>query len=450
MGPHSARADPYEVVSALARLTTRRARRLTRGRRDGEARIAYVLWRYPTRSETFIRREIQALRSAGIAIEVLALEPDNPPLPEDSASPAGAVTYFGPTTLAAGKAALRDAARRNPWAVLQVWLGFVAHRRTARLKTWRGDLDDLLLAAELATTLARHQITHVHAPWANHYALVASSAARLVGATFTVQARASEIHRVAESSAVADRVRHAAFIVTNSEYNERALQEKLTGRERPPIHVVRNGLDLERFDRVAEGARMPGPFRLVAVGRLVEPKGLRYLLEACARLRDRGMAFHCDIIGAATDPNDTVTALELRMLMSELSLDSIVCFHGAQPLSRVLDAYRRADLFVLPCVRARDGSHDITPNSLIEAMAMGLPVVSTQSGAIPEIVDHERSGLLVPPGDVDALEAAVARLMSDPTLRRTLGREARRTVEERFDITVNAKARIDLFDAISR
>ncbi len=81
---------------------------------------------------------------------------------------------------------------------------------------------------------------------------------------------------------------------------------------------------------------------------------------------------------------------------------------------------------------------------------MGLPVVSTRIGAIPEIVDHDRSGLLVPPRDVDALEAAVVRLMSDPALRRTFGREARRKVEEQFNIAENAKARIDLFGTIAR
>lgn len=447
-GPVRRWPKPYEVLSALARLTTRRAQHATRARAkslpSGESRIAYVLWRYPMRSETFIRREIQALRGAGISIEVLALEPDSPPLPPDPASPAGAVTYFGPASRSAGQAALLASARRRPWAVLQVWLGFVAHRRTARLKTWRGDLDELRLAAQLASALARHGITHVHAPWANHYALVASAAARMVGATFTVQARASEIHRGVESSAVADRVRHAQFLITNSRYNEHLLRRTL-GEHAPPVHVVYNGVEVERFEpRPDDVSRQPEGCRLLAVGRLIEPKGFRYLLEACARLRGQGLSFRCDIIGGTAYP-DTVTPLELRMLMSDLALDGVVCFRGPLSFSDVLEAYRRADIFVLPCVRARDGSHDITPNSLIEAMAMSLPVVSTASGAIPEIVDHERTGLLVAPGDARSLEQALHRLMTDAPLRRRLGCAARRTIEERFDIATNVKARMALF-----
>jgi glycosyltransferase involved in cell wall biosynthesis len=115
------------------------------------------------------------------------------------------------------------------------------------------------------------------------------------------------------------------------------------------------------------------------------------------------------------------------------------------PFSSVLSAYRSADSVVLPSVRARDGSHDVTPNTLIEAMAMRLPVVSTTIGAIPEIVDHEIDGLLVPPNDARALAAALERLLREPALRRRLGEAARRKVEARFDMDRNVGERARLF-----
>jgi glycosyltransferase involved in cell wall biosynthesis len=116
--------------------------------------------------------------------------------------------------------------------------------------------------------------------------------------------------------------------------------------------------------------------------------------------------------------------------------------------SGVLAAYRHADIFVLPCVRGRDGSHDITPNTLLEAMAMRLPVVSTTSGAIREIVDHELNGLLVPPNDEHALADALERLLRDTTLRRRLGEAARQQIEARFDIDRNVEQRATLFRSL--
>jgi colanic acid/amylovoran biosynthesis glycosyltransferase len=315
------------------------------------------------------------------------------------------------------------------------------------VSTWWQDRDVLYLAGQLASALEAGATTHVHSPWTNKYALLSFIAARLLGVTFSAQARASEIHRSAESPAVGDRLRFAEFVMTNSVYNERYLQA-LLGPAAPPIHVIYNGVDLSLFRPITSAAREGGPFRVLAVGRLVEPKGFRYLLQACRLLRDRGVDLRCEIIGGPVEPTDTVTWLELRLLLSELELESMVCFRGRQPFSSVLAACQRADAFVLPCVRGRDGSHDITPNSLIEAMAMGLAVVSTTSGAVPEIVDHGRDGLLVPPNDANALADVLERLSGDAGLRSALGSAARRKAEQRFDIALNVGRRIELFRSL--
>jgi glycosyltransferase involved in cell wall biosynthesis len=122
-----------------------------------------------------------------------------------------------------------------------------------------------------------------------------------------------------------------------------------------------------------------------------------------------------------------------------------VRFIGARPLADVLDRMRHADLFVLPCVIASDGSRDITPNALIEAMAMGLPVVSTAIGGVPEIVEDGVSGLIVPPGDAAALAGALEALIRDPERSAALGAAARRRVETKFDSATNARCYVELF-----
>jgi glycosyltransferase involved in cell wall biosynthesis len=139
--------------------------------------------------------------------------------------------------------------------------------------------------------------------------------------------------------------------------------------------------------------------------------------------------------------------LELKKLHRRLELEKEVRFLGAVPLRDVLKKYSETDIFILPCIIASDGTRDITPNALIEAMAMKLPVISTTIGGIPEIVEDKISGLLVPPNDETALTDAVIHLVENPELRRQMGENARERVENKFDINKNIQRYIELFSA---
>jgi glycosyltransferase involved in cell wall biosynthesis len=183
--------------------------------------------------------------------------------------------------------------------------------------------------------------------------------------------------------------------------------------------------------------QISGPLQILSVARLIEEKGLLFLLLACDELRRRGIAFECEIVGGSERPLYTAYEMELRMLHRQLGLEAMVSFSGSQPLPEVLMKYQKADVVVLPCVRAANGGRDITPNTLIEALAYGVPTVSTESGAIPEIIDDGVDGLLVPPANPAALADAIQRLAEDPVLRERLSRNARKKVEDRFDLTRN-------------
>jgi glycosyltransferase involved in cell wall biosynthesis len=174
-------------------------------------------------------------------------------------------------------------------------------------------------------------------------------------------------------------------------------------------------------------------------------KGFDYLLRACALLRERGIEFQCDVVGAAHESLDANAPLELKKLYRRLDLGGIVRFLGAQPFNAIMSAYKKADIVALPCVIASDGSRDITPNVLLEAMAMQRAVVSTPVGAIPEIIDDGINGLIVPSRDERRLADALEELARDDALRRKLGRAARQKVEERFDINRNAQRYATLF-----
>jgi glycosyltransferase involved in cell wall biosynthesis len=170
-----------------------------------------------------------------------------------------------------------------------------------------------------------------------------------------------------------------------------------------------------------------------------------YLLQACRNLREKGYQFKCEIIGGPEEPLYTNYFIELKKLHRRLDLSDCVLFLGARRFNEVLEKHREADIFVLPSVIAQDGSRDITPNSLIEAMAMKLPVISTTVTGIPEIVEDGVSGVLVPPNDENALTEALIRLIEDPDRRKELGENARKRVEEKFDVNKNISRYIDLF-----
>ena len=442
-----ARWRPYDVFVSATRLIPLGFFSIT-GKRPpnpANARIGYAMSHYPILSETFIRREVNALRDAGTDVDVLALAPEDPPMRDDPHSPAGPVFYYGPENTEAGRALLHRFLRERPWRVIMLWL-FIVRRHDHRNRTWWRDRDLLLQSAQLAGALAERGVTHVHSPWATRHALTAFVASRLIGATFSVEARASEVNRWLELPGLFDRVAQAEFIVANSAFIERSLRAAAGTRRVPPIHVVYDGLDLERFVPANRNRTVHRLLHVLAVGRLVEPKGFRYLLLACDILRSRGHEFTCEIIGRS-DPADTVTWIELRRMLGELNLEDIVSFTGAASFSGVLSALARADVFALPCVQAADGSRDVTPNVLLEAMAMALPVVSTRTGAIPEMVDDGENGLLVTAGDENALADAIERLFSDPALRPHLGRAAREKVEQAFDSARNVRRLAALFAA---
>ena len=410
----------------------------------GAPHLVYYLQLFPALSETFIQREVAALLDRGAQLDIVAEEPYGAEHFDDEARRLAARTvHLGLPTAGSTAAPLRMFLRRRPWTVLNLLAYLLVRTHRAR-KSFVNDRATWRRAVRLAGVLAERGATHVHAPWATGDALVAMVAARLARVRYTVQARASDLHKHTSQPGLDERLRHADFIVTNAQYNVPVIRATLPGGATAPVHTIYEGVDVALLTP-GRRSRYSGETALIlSVARLVEPKGIDVLLQACRILKDRGLAFRCEIVGARA-PAETGYYIELMKLWRKLGLEDQVHFLGTRSFAGVREKYEEADIYVLAAVPASDGRRDVTPNTVIEAMAMGLAVVSTRSGAIPELIEDGVSGVLVPPRDEVALADAMECLLGDGELRRRLGSAARHRAEERFDIEKNAARYAELF-----
>jgi colanic acid/amylovoran biosynthesis glycosyltransferase len=281
----------------------------------------------------------------------------------------------------------------------------------------------LLQATVLRTELDAAGIDHVHAHFATSAAGLASLARRMGGPTYSVTAHAKDIYH---SDVRVDRLREklsaASFVATVSRQNREYLTSLLGDDGR--VHVVSNSVDLARLGRPEANGRAAAV--VLSVARLIEKKGLADLVAACGLLIARGVAVRLEVAG--TGP--------LRGALEEAAARQGVpaVFHGALPHEEVRALYRRATVFSLPCVIAASGDRDGLPTSVLEAMASGLPVVTTAVNGLEEAVVHERTGLVVPEHDPAALASALERVLSDRELAARLAHEARLHVERSFSL----------------
>lgn len=410
----------------------------------GKKRIAYVIWHFPVLSQSFVQREVEALRQAGLSLEVVADAPGELDVLDDKArSLVKGTHYLFPLDRRVLRKHVKYFLMRKNLQFINLFL-FVVFHRYDRYKTIREDCVLFLRSVYLAGVLKDKKINHIHSPWADRHAFRSLITSRLLGIPYSVHARAHDIQERA-GYALLEKLRNAEFVITNSRYNEAHLRGFLGRKVCKNIHIIYDGLDLVRFEPAREGHKSSGRINILSVGRLIEPKGFLYLLKACHIVRSKGFSFQCNIIGGPEIPSYTDYFVMMKILHRKLALEDCVFFMGALPFDRVLEEYKRADIFVLPCVTAEDGSKDITPNVLMEAMAMELPVISTNQTAIPEIVDHGVNGILVPPKDENVLAEAIIELIQNYGTRSRLTANARKKVEERFEINKNVLQHIALF-----
>lgn len=381
-----------------------------------ELRIAYVLKRFPRFSETFILNELLAHEKAGVQVDVYSLlNPPEEPRHARLSNLRADVKYLK----SLGKNRIGEAGTDD---------AYLFSGKSAQ------EIGALQAKAEAVAADAKAKgISHFHAHFGSDSTTVACLAARAVNGTFSYTAHARDIYHtyVSEQADAAMRrakMREAAFVVTVSDYNARHLSALC-----PQARVVRlyNGIDLSTFLPIDPSQQQAG--QLIAVGRLVEKKGFDVLLDACALLKQRCVSFNLSLIGSG--PLEAV----LREKVETLALADRVKLEGPLPQEQLIQKMSEAELAVLSCVVTGSGDRDGLPTVLLEAMARGLPVVTTTVSGGPEIVADGVTGRLCAPGNAVALADALEDVLSDSERARAMGAMGRRRAERLFDLETNAQ-----------
>lgn len=395
---------------------------------ENPVHVTYVIGTYPLLTTTFIDREIRSLRDRGIRVEVLSLRRPGTALSPDQVDLAATVSYLRPLAPTEVIRAHVGSIAASPGR----YLGILVRVLTARGQTLRGRIRTAghfvvaVAAARRIELLGRPRRLHAH--FVDRAALVAHVAAGLLGIPYSVTGHAVDIYRDPELLTL--KLAHADLVTTCTDANRRHL-EAVAPEAASKVRLAYHGIDLERYQPVpSPTADVP---TILAIGQLKEKKGLIHLIAACRILRDRGRRFRCEIVGEGPERD------HLERAVSDAGLGGTVTLLGARPHPEVIDAYRRASVFTLPCIVGSDGDRDGIPNVMLEAMAMGLPVVSTPTSGIPEVVADGGTGRLVTPGDATALADALDEMLVDPERARAMGGRGRERVVESFDIARNTE-----------
>lgn len=376
-------------------------------------RIAVLVKGYPRLSETFIAQELLGLEQRGLDLLIVSLRhPTDPDVHDLHRRIRAPVLY------------LPEYVKDEPLRVLGgFWRSLRLPGFPRVLAQWLADFvrdptpnrgrrfaQAAVLAAELPADIEHLYVHYLHTPGS-----VGRYTGMLRGLPFSFSAHAKDIWTTPAWEKRA-KLASAAWTVTCTRANLEHLREIAPDAA---IDLVHHGLDPTRFAAPPEAAHDTAV--ILCVARAVEKKGLDVLLDALARL-PAGLDWRFEHIGGGSLTD------ALRARAERLGIAGRVRWLGAQAQSEVIAAYRRAAVFCLPARVAGDGDRDGLPNVLMEAMSQELPVVSTPISGIPEIVEHEVSGLLAPSGDAEALAAALQRLLGDADLRQRLGQAGRRRV----------------------
>lgn len=401
--------------------------------------VAYVVAEFPSPTELFILRELEGLRELGVSVWIFALRQPS----DTNACPRASDAFLPRTTHAPSLWPLQLWGRavgtmlRVPWRCIRE-IGSLAWHSLAggRLRHFVWHLRHAPTALWLAAELRRRDIAHVHVHFAHVTSSVAMAAATIVGLPWTLSVHAFDLY--VEPILLNDKLARAKKVVTCTQANRDFMLSSFSSADPERIRTLYHGM------RVMDPTPTinylpPAASNVLFIGRLIEKKGADILLRAFRKLRVEDASLRCRFIG------DGVMRSSLEQMAGDLGVSGAVEFLGALPHEDAMGFLRRATLLVVPSRVDARGDRDGLPNVILEAAAVGVPVVASSVGAIPEFVEHGNTGLIVPSNDSVALAEAIGEVLMSPELAQRLVAGACKKAYSKFDAMTAVRALADLF-----
>jgi glycosyltransferase involved in cell wall biosynthesis len=418
------------------------------GESSSDKQIGYLLRSYPRLSQTFILNEILALEKIGVPIQIFAMiNPHEKVVQMQVDQVQASVQYMDTDQTRTFWRVVKEhveVARRHLSGYLGSLFYVAVHPRIDRGYTANNRWSCFLQSVHLVSLLLKdphhgRRIDHLHAHFAHDPALIAYLVHRIAGTPFSFTAHARDLYQV-DKKVLLDRIRHATVVITCCRANLEYLNQ-IDPSQRSKFSLIYHGVNLRDFQPVSNprSYSVSTDRLILSVGRLVEKKGFQDLLEALLLVKRRGERFQCAIYG------DGPLRQQLQEWIEEHSMHDEIRLCGDRTQQELIAIFQTVTLFTLTPVQTNDGDRDGIPNVLLEAMAVGLPIVTTAVAGIPELVENNQNGLLYSQHDVEGISSGIIELLNDAEKRGQLGRAASKRIREQFDIAQSAKHLKTLF-----
>lgn len=401
--------------------------------------LGMILKGYPRISETFILNEISLLEELGLSIHIFSMRRPRESFSHSIVKRIKARVDYLPETFLTSLPLLLPPnlllAAKSPESYKAAFTSACRRfLRSKKMATFKHFFQAGYLVEKL---LPESNISHFHAHFAHSPTSVAFFANLLCGIPFSFTAHAKDIY-TSNPDQLAEKMDMAKFVVTCTEYNKNYLS-RIADSSKQSVYRIYHGIDIELFSNSNVNISPKPPYRILTVSRLTAKKGLPTVFRALGILRDKGISFQHTLIGDGEDRK------EILELVKSLKLGSNTRWLGAQTQDVVIEEYSNSDIFVIGSEIAASGDRDGIPNVCVESMAMGIPVVATRVSAIPELIENEKTGLLVEPGNPAEMAIAMERLLTDQKLRKDVIHSARQRVCHDFNNRSLIKNLADLY-----
>ncbi|MCM8826813.1 MAG: glycosyltransferase [Candidatus Omnitrophica bacterium] len=404
-----------------------------------QPKIAFICSQFPQIYETFILREFVGLRESGLKFKIISLKFCKDIIIHPQAKDFLTDTFHPKISLLSIFRWICGHPCNTIKAIMYVFYTY----------GWAGVelIKAMYVLGEcfyIADLIKKYRIYHLHTHWATMPTTAGVILNVLTGVPFSFTAHAWDIF--VSQRGLKDKIIRARFCVTCTEYNRRFLG-KLIGNGRgenndkyilDKIILNYHGIELDKFP-LRNKIMGNGRINILSIGRLVDTKGFDYLIDACQILDRERLNFYCKIVGQGE------LLGRLNRKVKEYNLSDKIEFLGEKTQKEIMGLYREATVLVQPSVIAKNGDRDGIPNVILEAMACGVPVISTNISGIPEVIIDKETGILVPPNNSIALAKAILNLANDEALKEKIIYNARILVEKKFDAKRNVENLVGIF-----